>query len=218
MANKNPSSPENVPIPGKVGKAKGPEEEKTIPNKKAFESHLNEPAAPATQGPEEGKQISPMELTQPGQKPPANATFDSLLNQINTTQNTLNNLQNNLNTPKLAFKHSQQRLLDNKLTEAKSHLNAASQKLGAQMPEETQVPQGATPVKKFLTYVTDGQNQLQAAQKKLQELSSSGQNLQPGELMQVQVKLAQAQQEIEYASVLLSKVVDVIKQTINIQI
>jgi hypothetical protein len=216
MAGKSPLSPENIPGSGKINKPTGFEKIPIKPNKETFQSYMKE--APGDKALPSEKPISPMDLAKSTSPQAAGVSMDSLLGQVDTTNNTINTLQNNLNSPNLKFKHSQQRLLDNKLTEAKSHINTASDKLGAPQLPSTKVPAGSTPVVKFLNYVTDSQNQMMAAKKQLQEISAKGKPIQPSDMLLIQVKLAQAQQELEYSSVLVSKVVDVIKQTINIQI
>ena len=217
MAGKTPLNPENIPGSNKINKPDTYEQKPSIkPNKEAFQSYMKE--TPTENTVNTGQEVSPMDLAKSTTPQAAGVSMDSLLGQTDNTANTINSLQNNLNTPNLKFKHSQQRLLDNKLTDAQSHINTASEKLGAPILPKTKVPAGSRPVVKFLSYVTDGQNQILAAKKQLQAIKAKGQALKPTDMLLVQVKLAQAQQELEYSSVLVSKVVDVIKQTINIQI
>jgi hypothetical protein len=216
MAGKSPLNPENIPGSNKINKPDNFEQKPSIkPNKEAFQSYMKETPTDDTVN---TGQVSPMDLAKSTTPQAAGVSMDSLLGQADTTSNTINSLQNNLNTPNLKFKHSQQRLLDNKLTDAQSHITTASEKLGAPLLPKTKIPAGSRPVVKFLSYVTDGQNQILAAKKQLQAIKAKGQALKPTDMLLVQVKLAQAQQELEYSSVLVSKVVDVIKQTINIQI
>ncbi len=77
---------------------------------------------------------------------------------------------------------------------------------------------GARPIERFINYVTDGENQLTAAQQKISEMQSKGGELRPADFLLIQVKMGQAQQEIEFSSTLLAKVIDSIKQTLNIQL
>ena len=74
------------------------------------------------------------------------------------------------------------------------------------------------PVVKFLSFLTDGTRQLNAAQAHIASLSKGGHSLRPAELLLVQVKLSRAQQEIEYASTILSNAVSSIKSLFNTQI
>jgi hypothetical protein len=146
-------------------------------------------------------------------------TMQSLLSQAVQAQTTLGDISNSLNTPKLKLKQSQKYLLKNKLTSANAHLRSANAKLGIEPPAaEAEPPSTTNPAHKFLSLVTDGQNQLEAAQAQLKHLSSSGTNVNPAELMLVQLKLNKAQQELEYSSIMLSNVVSDIKMLFGIQL
>jgi len=126
----------------------------------------------------------------------------------------LANVRNQLGTKNLQFKRSQQHLLRNKLSDASTYLRAANAKMGADTPPMP-AQAGARPIERFINYVTDGENQLTSARETLQSMQKSGDQLRPADFLLVQIKLNQAQQEIEYSSTLLSKVIDSIKQTLN---
>jgi hypothetical protein len=145
-------------------------------------------------------------------------SFQTLLSQSQNIQDTLGNVQNQLNTPNLKFKKSQANLLNAKLTQANEHLKAANEKMGANVPEQTQLPPNSSPLARYLSMVTDGQNKLVEAQTQLKNLNTEGTKMQPADLLLIQIKLAQAQQEMEYSSVLLNKMVDALKQMMNIQL
>ena len=74
------------------------------------------------------------------------------------------------------------------------------------------------PIVKLFGLAVDSQNQLKQIQGILANPREKDGSINPGTLLLVQTKLAQAQQKLEYASVLLSKAVDAIKQLFNIQI
>lgn len=208
--------PTNISGAGRVG-PKGIEGDKTIrPDESAFKSEMQNAPGKTGEATSSG-QVSPMELASKGgvQITP---TFQSLMSQVQNTQDTLGEVQKNLKTPQLKLKKSQQQLLKNKLSDANSHLQSAAEKLGAKTPPDTQIDKNADPVTRFLGMITDGQNKLQASKQQLEELSKSGKQMNPGELLLIQVKINQAQQEIEYSSVLLSKVTDALKQMLNIQL
>ena len=105
----------------------------------------------------------------------------------------------------------------NKLTDAHANINAAGAKLGLD-PSSVQSSSNGGHMEKFLSYINAGQDQFTAIQSKLQEMSSSGQQLNAGDMMLLQAKMGVAQQEIEYSSTLLSKVIDSIKQIMAIQL
>lgn len=193
-----------------------PKEQGNQPQPGAFQAQMDQTGIPIsnTQTPQG---ISPMELAQPGQLR-TQPTYNSLTNQVQGAQNSLNDIHTSLNDPNLKLKKSQQYLLRNKMEDANTHLQSVNTKLGANAPGSTNVPANSGPIEKFLGYVTDGQNQLESAQNKLGELQSSGQTMKPADMLLVQVKLAQAQQELNYSSIMLSSVVSGIKQFMNIQV
>ncbi len=160
---------------------------------------------------------TPMELSRGASFQTAGPSFDSLLAQSKTAQDSLGTVAKKLNEPNLKLKRSQSHLVRNKLTDANNYLRAAGAKVGAESPPQKTAP-GASPIERFLGYVNDGQDQLMAVQKRLKEMSASGKPLNPADMLLVQVKMGLAQQEIEYSSTLLSKVIDSIKQVINTQL
>jgi hypothetical protein len=207
-----PSSPSDpLSGPERITPKGGPSEAKIKPDKEAFRAHMNEL-------PPGSKEVSPMDLAKTGIEQSKAPSFNTIASQLQTTQSSMGDIQSQLNTPNLKFKHSQQKLLESKLTDAKDHLKGAASLLNAEILPEKKVSSSASPVTRFLSYLTDGQNQLTETKKSLESLAQQGKNLTPGQLLLIQVKLSQAQQEIEYSSVLLSKVIDVLKQIINIQI
>ena len=185
---------------------------KSPPDREAFEAYMEEPIK--SEKTEPGKQISPMELSSKTQIPP---TPENLLTQVDSTNNIIGDIQGKLQTSKLKLKNSHQRLLDNKLSQSVNHLQKAADNLGAKKVN-IPVSEDDRPIAKFLGYLSGGQQQLIEAKKKLQEMQAQGKKLSPSEMLLVQVNLSQAQQQIEFSSVLLSKVVDALKQTLNIQL
>ena len=149
--------------------------------------------------------------------PPGGPSMDTLISQVGLSQDSLAQVRNQLNTNNLKFKRSQAHLLRNKLTDASEDLRAANAKMGAEtppMPSST----GARPIERFLNYVTDGENQLASAREQLLAIGKHGEQLRPADMLLVQIKFSQAQQEIEYSSTLLAKVIDSIKQILSTQL
>lgn len=211
-----PEDPSNISNAPKVTPDKSMEGAKVAkPDSSTFKAYQEEaPSAPSQAG---STQMSPMDLAA---KAGISTTpsYETLLSQAANARDTLGTVEKNLKTPKLTFKKSQAELLNTKLKNANDHLGAASKVMGANIPDETKVAKSADPITKFVGMVTDGQNKLVQAHDQLQNIKAEKGQLQPGDMLLIQIKLAQAQQEIEYSSVLLSKVVDSIKQVINIQI
>ena len=157
---------------------------------------------------------SPMNIL-PGTNPVSGPSVDTMQAQLNASQNNINDMQAQLQTPNLKIRPQDKDMLIKNMGHATDNLRAANTKLG--------VPTGPTPVAqdgplgKFVSLINDGSSQIQSAKQKLHDLATSN-NLNPAEMLLVQVKLNQAQQQIEFSSVLLSKVVDDFKQLMNIQI
>jgi hypothetical protein len=184
---------------------------------RSFKSVMNEQNEQQVQG-SQSHQPSPFDLPQGGKAQLPAPTEASVVAQMNSTSSTLADIQNQLNTKNLQLKPSQKYLLRNKLTESNSLIRSAATKVGV---DPGPLPQGASqqsPIAKFLSLVTDGQNQLQSATNSIKSLQAKGGQINSGELLMVQVKLAKAQQELEYTSTLLSKAVDDLKTLFNIQI
>jgi hypothetical protein len=143
--------------------------------------------------------------------------MDSLVSQVGTMQDSMGNLHNQLKTKNLTLNRSQQHLLRNKLSDASDHLRAVNGKLGVETPPMN-TPKGGGPIERFLSFVTDGEKQMNAAKAQLESIKASDEPLNPSDLMLLQIKLNQAQQEIEYSSILLGKVITAMTQILNTQL
>jgi hypothetical protein len=162
--------------------------------------------------------ISPFGLMQ-GQPPLTQApTMETLLAQMNNAQSTLGDINTQLNTPGLKLKASTKYLVKSKLTDANDQLRTFNSKIGGDVPEEPDISEFKGPLGRFFSYLTDGQNQMEAAKRQLQNLKDQGSNISPGDFLLIQVKLNKAQQLLEFTSVLLSNAVSDIKQMMQIQL
>lgn len=216
MADEKPyeiSSPTNID----PTKSIQPGQEETPKPSQSFDSFMKDgkpqEGGAKTEGP------SPFDLAAQGK---ANITpgptSESVLGQINSTSSVLGDLQNQLNNKNLKLRQSQKYLLRNKLTNANKNIRTAAEKTGADTGPPVSQFNRKNPVNKFLGLLSDSQSQLSNAQSKIHALNSSGQAMNPGDLLLIQVKLAKAQQELEYSSVLLSTAVSDIKTLFNIQL
>ncbi len=189
------------------------EDRKMSPQQGSFESHMKTPSTTA-QG---VKQPSPFDLAQ-GKVITTGPTTHTILTQAQAAQATMGDLSNYLNTPKLKLKPSEKYLLKNKLSDAVGYMRSANARLGGEVPAHIEDKEHTGPFARFIGYITDGQQQLENAQHKVRELQEQGTNLNPADLLLVQIKLNKASQELEYASVLLSTAVNSIKQLFNVQL
>lgn len=215
-----PATPSPDESPGRIAAGKSLESVGSTPTKPpgSFESEMNQARssmrpqeAASTQGP------SPMDLARGSLPSPGSLSTATLLAQARQAQDALGHVSKQLQTKDLKFKRSQNHLLKNKLQDAQGHLRGAAAKLGVPQ-EEFKTSSSATPIERFLSYLNDGQEQMNGVQRKLEELSAKGQQINPADMLAVQVKINAAQQEIEYASLLLSKVVESIRTVINVQL
>jgi len=207
MTDPSPIDPSSM-VPA-IGKETG-----KTPSSNAFKSMMQQ--APA--GGQKPTEMSPIQLAQNQNVVTGTPNHATLLAQASQVQGTLGDLQSHLNTKNLKLSKPQQYLLKSKLGEATDHLRAANTKLGAEPPKAPITHHSASPIQKFLSTLTDGQNQLESAKAKLNSLSQAGETLTPSDFLLAQIKMNQAQQELEFSSVLLSKAVDALKATFNIQL
>ncbi|NGX34005.1 MAG: hypothetical protein K1060chlam1_00350 [Candidatus Anoxychlamydiales bacterium] len=212
---KPPSDPTGASGAPKITPDKTTEKGMSPPDSSSFQAYKEE--APSAAPTAKATEMTPMDLaTKAGIS--TTPTYQSLFSQAANAQDTLGDVQKNLQTPNLKLKKSQTDLLNTKLGNANKNLKAANQKMGANIPQDTKVAQKADPLTRFVGMVTDGQNKLNEARTTLQNLKTGQGTLQPTDMLLVQIKLAQAQQEIEYSSVLLNQVVSSLKTILGTQI
>lgn len=214
------SSPDPVPSTN-IQPSKGiqPGEEQQPQPGESFKSFMEEGQQPgqATGKPSQG--ITPFDLAGQGTMGTTSGpSMDTLIGQMNSTSSVLGDVQNQLHTKNLNLKQSQKYLLRNKLTSANQNIRSAADKSGVEVGDPPPTSARQSPVTKFLGLITDGQDQLNKTQEMIQNMKTEGGSLSPAQLLTVQVKLAKAQQELEYSSILLSKAVDDIKTMFNIQL
>ena len=172
------------------------------------------------QGGEQGLKAegpTPMDLAQGTPSTGTPPTMDSIQNQARVAQDGLGQVEQQLKEPNLKLKRSQVHLLKNKLSQAQEQIRSASQKVGIDSPS-FKPPAGSSAIGRFISYVNDGQDQLIQVQNQLKQMASKGQQLNAADMLSVTVKMNLAQQEIEYSTTLLGKVMDSVKQVMNIQL
>lgn len=198
----------------KIGEDKQPGGPTPLSQPGSFEEYMQKAGQTPTGKP---PGVSPFDLAHQQTPLTQGPTFDSLLAQTKSVQGMLGDINNDLQTKNLKLKQSDRASLRSKMTSANQYLKAANVKLGAEVPE----PPPSTSrgiVGKFLDYVSEGQSNIVAAQQQLMNLKQKGENLKPADFLAIQLKLAHAQQEIEYASIMLSKAVEDLKTLFNIQL
>lgn len=193
--------------------------ETTLPEQapgSSFQSYMQSsptpPGAASTSG-----APSPLSLPQQGPAQAGAPTFNSLITQAKNTRDSLGNVEQQLNTPNLKFKRSQAHLIRNKLTDANAYLRAGAEKLGV-TPADARPSAGTSMLGRLLAYVGTGQDQLTVIQQQLHKLSSSGASMNGPDMLVMQIKLSQAQQEVEYSATLVNKMVDSLKTLFSVQL
>jgi len=189
------------------------------PQPGSFESAMEKAAKQPSTSAGKPSTVSPMELAQHPTPLTQGPTFDSLLSQTKSVQGLLGDINTQLQTKNLKLKQSDRASLRNKLKNANTYLKAANTKIGAEVMEEPPATSGGGGIlSKFLGLVTQGQANVAAAQHQLHSLSKKGDSLNPADFLAIQIKLAHAQQEIEYASMMLANAVSGLKTLFNIQL
>ncbi len=188
----------------------------TTPQGGGFESKMEGSGTPPQGGATAPQGPSPAQVPQGPPGAQGAPSINSVASQVGSTQDSMGNLKNKLNTKDLRLTNSQKHLLRNKLSNTSTYLRAVNTKLGVEPPPMP--PHTGGPIEKFISFVSDGENQLDAAKSKLMDISAKGTNLKPADMMLLQIKMNQAQQEIEYSSTLLSKVISSLTQILNTQL
>jgi hypothetical protein len=159
--------------------------------------------------------ISPFDLAQ-GQRSvlATGPNFDTLLNQVNSSYAMLGDVVTGLKTKNLKLKQSDRTVLRKKLKEAYGHLSQVSSKMGLQPAEVKETSSGGL-LGKLINFGIACQENIDSVKKHFMTLKQKGTKLDPTDFLNIQLKLNHAQQEIEFASLILSKGVDAIKNLMS---
>lgn len=145
-------------------------------------------------------------------------TMDSMNAQMDQAKNSIQTVQDQLGTSNLRLKAYQKYAVGDHLKKANGKIRDAAEKLGVDTGPAPEKIGRNSPAVQFLSFLTDGTAQLNAAKNHIAALNKQGKSMRPGEMLLIQVKLSRAQQEIEYASTILSNAISSIKSLFNTQI
>ncbi len=145
-------------------------------------------------------------------------SLDSVLAQISVAQDSVGTLQTKLNTKNLQLTNAQKSLLKSKLSSGATHLRGVNETLGVETPPAPPPQTDKGPLAKLFAYLSDGETQINAAQGELVRLQGQGKQMNPADLIRIQVKMNQAQQELDYSSMLVGKAVTALTQLLNTQL
>jgi hypothetical protein len=134
----------------------------------------------------------------------------------------IDDLKSKLETTKLdpnQIKGSVQRILRNKLDHIDESLKVAMDKAGLEYKPLDKIDLSiSTPVERFISLLTNGQEQLNTLGGEVLKYHQNGRELSPASMLTVQIKVGQIQQEIEFFSSLLNKALESVKTIMNIQV
>lgn len=131
----------------------------------------------------------------------------------------IEDIKHKLSDPNLEIKSDYKRILRNKLEHIDENLKVALDKAGLEyIPPELMEGGQKTPVERFLNMLTNGQDQLKTLGSDLAQMSATNQSISPANLLMVQVKVNNIQQELEFFTSLLNKALESTKTIMNVQV
>lgn len=127
-------------------------------------------------------------------------------------------LKTKLEAPDLEIKSSVQTLLRNKLDHIDESLKMALEKTRTEQVESETSPGISKPIDRFLGMLSDSQNQLETLASDVRLLTERGEQLSPANMLLIQIKVGQVQQEIELFTSMLNKALESTKTLMNVQV
>lgn len=146
-------------------------------------------------------------------------TSTDLIVQTKNAVQQIDELKQKLGTPELNIKNSVQHLLKNKLEGINDNLKIAFSKAGIEyVPAEQSERAIGNPLARFLDLLSNGQSQLQSLSKHVDGLAESKKTINPADMLALQIKVGQIQQELEFFTALLNKSLESTKTLMNVQV
>lgn len=149
------------------------------------------------------------------------ATPEQLGKQVDTVIAKIDDLKTKLNTPNLEIKQSVHNILQNKLDHIDENLKVALDKAGLEYPPPTAKTDKyslATPISRYLDYLTNGQERLSMLGSEVQTMGEKGNQFSAADMLAMQIKVGYVQQEIEFFTSLLNKALESTKTIMNVQV
>ena len=139
------------------------------------------------------------------------ALSEDVISQIDT-------LKDKLQTPDLEVKSSVQTILRNKLSHIDESLKIALEKAGLEYTPPEKPTSLNKPMDRFLGLLTHSQQQLETLSRDVQAMAASQEDFSPANMLLVQIKVTQVQQEIELFASMLNKALESTKTIMNVQV
>lgn len=196
------------------------------PNKDQFDSFMHADKL-AIELPQQGnKNVSLMDTVRDLNYKPNKVgpiSNDSLIAQTNQAVDKIEEIKQTLQSPDIHIKSSVQDLLNNKLNHIDDNLKIALSRTGTENNvtdvAAAQPPTSApNPIEHFLNLLEHGQSQLENIGHDLHVLSAKGEQLTPINMLAVQVKVGQIQQELTLFDALLNQALQSVKTLMNTQV
>lgn len=130
----------------------------------------------------------------------------------------LDEVKGKLSTSDLQIKDSVQTLLRSKLSHIDESLKVALSKAGVEYTPPEKQAGIATPIERFLGFLTHAQHQLENLGEGVQSLTAMKGQLSPATMLAIQVKVGYVQQEVELFTSLLNKLLESTKTVMNVQV
>lgn len=158
--------------------------------------------------------------------PLSSATQVNRSNLIAQTQEAITKIEEikkTLKSPNITIKNSAMELLQRKLDHIDESVKRALSRTGleslsAEQAVSNKPHERVNPIERFLGYLTNGQSQLETLGSELRVMSTNGKNLTPVDMLAIQFKVSQIQQELELFTSLLNKALESVKTIMNIQV
>lgn len=147
-----------------------------------------------------------------GNQPP---TQESINQQMDQTKSSLNDIHEKLAQTNAQLKPSQAKLIKGKLQAAHAHLSTAAKALNITPTKPKSSP---NPLEDFMNLTMSAQSTFGKASGQIRKIASEGNQIQPAQMLLLQTEFMKAQQNLEYSSMMISKVVEGFKTMINTQL
>ncbi len=142
----------------------------------------------------------------------------ALIAQAQDAVSKMEELKEKLRTPNLEIKSSVQEQLRNKLSHIDDNLKIALNRSGIEYTPPPTATAKASPIEKFLGYITDSQNKINTITDDINRFAGPGVQVSPATMLVMQMKVGIVQQEIELFTALLNKSLESTKTIMNVQV
>ncbi len=196
-----------------------PDEVRVTPDKEKFDAAMANGNAQV--GKIDNGNVSLLdEVKQLNRKVESAASVDpqQLAMQSKDVINQIEQIKSRLSDPQSEIRDDYKRILRNKLEHIDENLKVALDKAGLPYVPLQPVEGENTPVQRFLSLLTGGQEQLKTLGGELQSYAAADTHISPANLLLVQLKVNYIQQEVEFFTGVLNKALESTKTIMNVQV